>query len=79
MGMNRIFCPSCGWSTKPNYSILRCIMEKEWAHRFGHLENGYDAHDSAFGKMCPKCGRQTMEEYRWFSDDEIRQLGRKTT
>lgn len=72
--MWRIKCDCCGWKTKPHYSIIDCMKEKEWAHRCGINEKGHDAHDSAFGSTCPKCGRQTAkEESRWFTEKELQE------
>lgn len=79
MAMYRIICPSCGWKTKPHFSIIDCVREKETAHAGGIKEfdrnNGiyFDAHNSAFGNVCPKCGRTTAEEHRWFSDAELKE------
>lgn len=72
MAMYRIRCAKCGWHTKPHYSIIDCVMEKEWSHKFGIKEVGFDAHDSAFGKTCPKCGGKTIEEYRYFNSNELK-------
>ena len=74
MAMYRIKCGFCGWKTKPRYSIIDCVKEKEWAHRYGVKEAGCDAHDSAFGNTCPKCGKTTQEEHRWFSDKELAEM-----
>lgn len=77
MAMTRIFCPSCGWTTKPHYSELDCVREKEFDHMYGLNECGYDAHDSAFGHMCPSCGEKAETETRYFSNEEIREIERK--
>lgn len=71
MAMYRIRCTKCGWHTKPHYSVIDCIKEKELAHRFGLKEAEFDYHDSAFGKTCPKCGSKIVEEYRYFSAKEL--------
>lgn len=75
MAMSRIFCPACGWTTIPHYSPVDTIKEKEWAHYWGKKEPGYNAHDSAFGTFCPKCGKNgTKEEFRYFPDAEIESI-----
>lgn len=67
MAMHRILCTACDWKTKPHYSIIDCVKEKEYAHRFGIVKKcDRDAHDAAFGDYCPKCGNKTIEEYKWF-------------
>ena len=71
MAMHRIRCTVCNWTTNPHYLITDCIKEKELAHIFGIKEARCDAHDSAFGDTCPKCGAATTEEYRWFSEQEL--------
>ena len=71
--MHRIICDYCGWKTKPHYSLIDCVKEKEWAHRYGVKEKDYDAHDSAFGSICPRCGRQTRNESRYFTEQEIKE------
>jgi sarcosine oxidase delta subunit len=79
MAMHRIICPSCGWRTKPHYSIIDCLKEKELAHAFGlkAFDKWYgvysDAHDSAFTDICPECGKKTKEEFRWFPEKEIKE------
>ena len=79
MAMNRIICPFCGWRTKPHCSIIDCLREKELAHMWGikayHTTHGnqFDAHDSAFTDICPECGKKTKEEFRWFSEKEIKE------
>lgn len=72
MAMFRIKCTTCNWKTNPHYSIIDCVKEKELAHMAGRKETGYDAHDSAFGNTCPKCGKATEEEFRWFSKQELK-------
>ena len=74
MAMYRLKCSSCSWTTNPHYSSLDCVKEKEMAHIWGIKESGCDAHDSAFGMICPKCGKTVKEEYRYFSDTEIKQI-----
>lgn len=86
MGMYQLKCNAadCGWQTMPSYSSLDCVRFKEHAHiLYGNCEydaahgRWFDAHDSAFGFMCPKCGRQTVrQEYRYFSDEELRKIRR---
>lgn len=71
MAMYRIMCPECGWGTNPHYYITDCIKEKEAAHISGLKEGRFDAHDSAFGDMCPACGKKTKEIFRYFSNVEI--------
>ena len=71
MAMYRIKCTACDWHTKPHYLLTDCVKEKEHAHIWGIKEKGYDAHDSAFGDVCPKCGKTTIEEHRYFSDKEM--------
>lgn len=71
MGMFRIKCTKCEWSTLPHFSIIGCIQEKELDHEFGKREKNFNAHDSAFGDTCPRCGARAVEEFRFFSDTEI--------
>lgn len=78
MAMWRIKCEKCGWTTQVHYSIIDCVKDKQWAHAWGFCEKNpfydgiyYDAHDSAFGNMCPKCKGKTKEEHRYFTNDEI--------
>lgn len=73
MSMCRIYCPNCQWTTRPHYSIIGCIMEKEVAHRHYGV-NSFDAHDFAFDKECPKCGEITKQEDRYFPDSEIKAI-----
>ena len=75
--MFRIYCPSCGWTTNAHYNEIYCIKEKEEDHFFGLKEGSYNAHDSAFGYTCPKCGRNVKAEQRYFSNDEIRTIQKK--
>lgn len=86
MSMYQLKCiaPDCEWQTVPSYSRLECVRLKEQAHLlYGNREyddahcRWFDAHDSAFGFMCPKCGRQTVrQEYRYFSDEELCKIRR---
>lgn len=78
MAMNRIYCKKCGWTTRVHYSIIDCVKEKEFEHTFGIKEFGFDAHDSAFGYVCPKCGENPCkEEYRYFPDNEIQKYAKQ--
>lgn len=77
MAMHRIKCLSCTWSTRPHYSIIDCIKEKELAHHFGYKTNNSDAHDSTFDSICPKCGSKTIDEYRYFPEKEIVEIERR--
>lgn len=77
MAMTRIYCPTCGWTTNVHYNSIYCIKEKERDHFFGLTERGYDAHDSAFGMMCPKCGMKAKEETRYFTKEEIEKIKQK--
>ena len=77
MGMFRIKCKNCDYTTIPHYLSSDCVKEKQRAHERGRCEQGYNAFDSALGNMCPKCGGTTVEEYRYFSDDEIKAIKAK--
>lgn len=74
MGMYVIKCSNCQWQTNPHFRAIDCIKEKELDHHFGLKEKGYDAHDSAFGQTCPKCGEKVFEEFRFFTDSEIKEI-----
>ena len=73
MAMFRIKCTQCGWSTKPHYSVIDCVKEKERRHGWMGIIKPPDrnAHDAAFGDYCPVCGNKTVQEYRWFNQSEL--------
>ena len=67
MAKYRLTCTKCGWHTKPQYSPLDCVREKERAHRTGIVHApDRDAHEAAFGMYCPKCDGKVIQEHRWF-------------
>lgn len=67
MAKHRIKCTECDWHTRPYYSELDCIKEKERAHMAGLVRYpDANAHDAAFGDYCPECGGKCVTEYKWF-------------